>query len=489
MGRVLSGLEPGAVFEYFEDLSRIPRESGNEKAVCEYVMDFAKKHGLEHIHDEFGNVVVKKAGTKGYEASEPVIIQGHLDMVCVKTEGSEHDFLTDPIELVIDGDLVRAKDTTLGADNGIAVAMAMAVLASDDVEHPPIEALFTVDEESGMYGAENLDGSVLAGKTLINIDSEEEGYLLASCAGGVRTVVRLPVEWEDAGVDAVGVAYKISVKGLQGGHSGTEIDKNRANAIKMLGRALSGIESLDCSIFHVDGGEKMNAIAKFADAYVTVDPRREADFLEALKAVDSDFKNELSVKDPGYTMAVEKIRGSEFAYDRAFSKKTRDAVVSVLRLIPNGVETMSGAIKGLVESSNNVGELRTRDGGVEFNCAVRSSVKSLKDEINGRILALAALTGASVEFVADYPAWEYKDESGIRDIMKAVWLELSGKDAIVNAIHAGLECGFLKERIGDIDMVSIGPDIKDAHTPLENLSISSTKRVYDFLVEVLKRLK
>jgi len=484
MENVLKGIQPEAVFRNFEAISQIPRESGNEKQISNYLVQFGTDLGLEVIQEESGNVIIKKPGTKGYENSPTVILQGHMDMVCVKKEGFDFDFTKDPIPLVVEGDFVKTKGTTLGADNGIAVAMSMAILESKDLEHPPLECLITVEEETGMDGVMNLHPEHINGKILINIDSEEEGTMLASCAGGVRNIVRIPVEWKEVSTDKE--TYLLSIKGLRGGHSGAEIDKKRASAIKLLGRVLRTLQqSIELDIASVSGGEKMNAIPKMAYATLVIDAANSSKLEEIVSQYQSIFHKEFEATDPEIQVFVSKAD----PVSRVFQQKITESFIDALRLIPYGVQTMSGNIQGLVESSNNIGTLETNGTEILLSSAVRSSVKSLKDEINDRIQTICKLTGATMELNSDYPAWEYEPNSKIRDIMNAVYKEMNNKEMKVDAIHAGLECGFLQEKLGKIDMGSIGPNIYNAHTPEESLSISSTQRVYEFLVEVLKKIK
>lgn len=472
------------IFKHFEEISKIPRCSGDEKKISDYLVNFGKDLGLETIQEESLNVIIKKPATKGYENAKKVILQGHMDMVCTKVEGLEFDFANDSIELITQGDLLKAKGTTLGADNGIAVAMIMSILEDESLEHPEIIALITTEEETGMDGVLNLDPKNISGDILINLDSEDEGVALASCAGGVKNVVELPITWKES--DAEKTFLNIEIKGLLGGHSGIEIDKNRANAIKLLGRLLQRIEKeISVDIVKVDGGEKMNAIAKMAQLTLAVYREDESRLKEIVLEEEQVFKNEFAVADPGIFIEINKVGNS----DKVFEVKSKNSLIDLLRLIPDGVETMSASIEGLVESSNNIGVIETDDEKVIISSAIRSSVKSLKDELNSRIDTICNLTGAEMKLIADYPEWQYKVESPVRDLMSQVFKDKFGKELKIDAIHAGLECGFLKEKLGDIDMVSIGPDIRDVHTPNENLSISSTERVYEFLVEVLKMIK
>lgn len=472
------------IFKNFEKISKIPRCSGNEKAISDFLVQFADELDLEVIQEDSLNVVIKKPASKGYEDAKKVILQGHMDMVCTKVEDIDFDFINDPLELLREGDLIRANGTTLGADNGIAVAMIMSILEDDTLNHPEITALITTEEETGMDGVLNLDPKNISGDILINLDSEDEGVALSSCAGGVKNVVELPIEWKEAKSDKT--PLNIAIKGLLGGHSGIEIDRNRANAIKLLGRLLEKLEKeVEIDISQVSGGEKMNAIAKMAEVTLLVKKEDEEKLRKIVKTQEEIFKNEFIISDPDIFIEINKTTNSE----KVFSKETKDSLISILRLIPNGVETMSASIEGLVESSNNIGVLEIEDGKIIFSNAIRSSVKSLKDELNSRIEILCKLTGATMNLIADYPEWQYKVESPIRDLMSYVFKEKFDKELKVDAIHAGLECGFLKEKLGDIDMISIGPDIRDVHTPNENLSISSTERVYEFLAEVLSKIK
>lgn len=484
MDNQLKGIEPEAVFRNFESLTQIPRGSGNEKAVSDFLVSFAKKHGLEVTQDETLNVIIHKGATPGYENSKRVILQGHMDMVTVKEEDITFDFEKDYIPIVVEGDTIRTKGTTLGADNGIALAMTMAILESKEIKHPPLTALFTVSEETGMDGVLNLSPKHISGDVLINLDSEEEGILLASCAGGVNNIITLPILWEDAPRD--NAFYEITIGGLLGGHSGMEINKNRASAIKLMGRLLQTLEEkVGIQISSIAAGEKMNAIPKRAEVVISVAEEKQDQLEEAIQEIQEVFQNEYATSDSNLFIGQRIIEKTQ----KVLSQDSKKNLIAILRLVPFGVQTMSADIENLVESSNNIGILEIKDNAIIFHNAIRSSVKSRKDEINKRIQVICDLTGASMELFSDYPEWQYKVDSPIRDLMLEVYQEMYGKKAQVEAIHAGLECGFLKEKIGDIDMISLGPSIYDAHTPKEHLSISSTKRVFEFLCAVLKRIK
>ncbi|MFZ5969250.1 MAG: aminoacyl-histidine dipeptidase [Bacillota bacterium] len=484
MGNVLTGLKPEAVFRHFEALTRIPRGSGNEKEISDYLVKFAKDLGLEVIQEDCLNVIIKKPGTAGYEKAPTVILQGHMDMVCAKAEELAFDFTKEPIPILVDGDMIRTKGTTLGADNGIAVAMTMAIVESKDLPHPPIQALITVAEETGMDGVLNLNPQNISGDILINIDSEEEGTILSSCAGGVNNIVHLPITWQ--AVDSNKIGYKISIKGLLGGHSGMEINKNRASAIKLLGRLLQELDGkMDMDIASANGGEKMNAIPKMADAVIMIHKASAGELESIVDSYQRIFSSEFQTPDPDIRIYLEKMESVK----KVFHRNTKNSLISTLRLLPFGVQTMSADIAGLVESSNNIGVLTTKEDEITFDSAVRSSVRTLKNEINDRIQIICDFVGAKMELISDYPEWEYKVDSPVRDLMTEVYREMYGKEIKVDAIHAGLECGFLKEKVGDIDMISMGPNLYDVHTPNEHISISSTQRVYEFLCEVLKRIK
>jgi len=467
-------------------MNEIPRGSGNEKAISDWLVKFAKEHNLQVIQDEALNIIIKKPGTKGYENAPVTIIQGHMDMVCEKNIGTEHDFEKDPIEFIVEGDFLRANGTTLGADNGIAVAFGLAVLASTDIPHPPIELLVTTEEETGMGGAQMLDPKHLEGRTLINIDSEEEGKLLVSCSGGVREKIKLPITWVKADQNLVNCAVRL--RGLLGGHSGMEIDKERGNSNKLMGRFLMDLKSVvDFKINSITGGSKNNAIPREADAIILFMEKDKAVVLEKLSQWNSIFKNELAGIDPDISLAVEIL---DKKANRVFSDDTAKRALQVLLLIPNGVKNMSMAIPGLVQSSTNIGVVTTDEENVEFDSAVRSSVKTLKKAICDETIVLAEMVGASIEFESDYPEWQYNPNSNIRTIFQKVYNDMYGKMPEISAIHAGLECGLFSDKFnGDIDLISFGPNIYDVHTPKEHLSISSTDRTWNYLLGVLKEIK
>ncbi len=481
---ILENLEPKKVFKFFEEISLIPRGSGNERAIADYLVEFATQRNLWVNKDNNNNVIIKKPATKGYENSKTVILQGHTDMVTEKNSDTIHDFKKDPIQLYIDGDFVKARGTTLGADNGIAVAMALAFLDSNEYKHPNIEALFTSEEETGMFGALAVNEQLLNGKILLNIDSEEEGIFLASCAGGIRQCIELPINYVDVKKDSI--SYEIMIKGLCGGHSGQDIDKELANSNVLMGRVLSEIDDIiDVNIISIEGGAKDNAIPRECTCKISIEEKDEDKFLSIINECSNVFKNEFRVNEPNLELCVEKSSIVQKCFDTDTTKK----VIATILLIPNGVKAMSLDIKGLVETSNNLGVIKIKDDVVKFNCATRSSVLTRKKMLISEMKILANLVKAKHSVSGDYPAWEYKEESFVRDVFVKTYKDMYGKTPKVDAIHAGLECGLLIEKMPYLDMISFGPNISGAHTPEEKLSISSTKRVWEFLLNVLENLK
>lgn len=477
MKNVLKDLNPSLVFKYFEEISQIPRGSGNEKEISDFLYKFAKDLSLEVIQDEHLNILIRKPATEGYENCPGVILQGHMDMVCEKNKDADHDFEKDPIDLRIIDDMIYANGTTLGADNGIAVAMGLAVLASNDLAHPSLEVLITSNEEAGMTGANGLDGSILKGKYIINLDSEEEGYLLVSCAGGNRAYVTLPLTYKS--VDENKQALLIEVKGLLGGHSGMDIVKQRANSNVVMGRILNLLD-VDYDLVEVNGGSKNNAIPRECEAKVVVD-KNQVDALKAsVSKIEEILKHEFSTTDAGLKVIVE-----ETTADKALTDDCKSKAILLLNLIPNGIQTQSMDIEGLVESSTNLGVVKTSEDKMSFESAVRSSVATLRENINNKTKLLADSVGANFENTDGYPAWEYVKDSKLEHICVDVYEKLTGKKPIITAIHAGLECGLLLDKMNGAEAISMGPDMFEVHTPNEHLSIPSVKNVYEFLLEVL----
>ncbi len=458
--------------DFFKALAAIPHGSGNTKAISDYCVDFAKRRGLRYLQDESNNVIIWKDATNG--SDETVILQGHLDMVCVQRDGRNIDFLKDGLRLKTDGDFLFAEGTTLGGDDGIAVAYALAILDSDTLRHPNLEVVFTVDEEIGMLGAAALDLSPLKGKMLINVDSEEEGTLLTSCAGGVRA----DLKWTAAGEKAAaGDCLRISIDGLPGGHSGTEIDKQHENAVLVLAKLLqrAGVKRLAS----IDGGSADNAIPTFCTAVVV----NEDGLSETLAAIFADVKADFAASEQSVTLTVEAAPAAA-----AFGEADTADLLSLLCDMPNGVIAMSEHVPGLVQTSLNLGMLETKGNCVLTGHALRSSVQAEKELLLAALTAHAASHGAAVSTFGDYPAWEFKPESRLRDTILRCYEAQYGQPMQITAIHAGLECGIFCGKKSDLDCVSMGPDIFDIHTYDERLSLSSAARTYQLLCSVLAEL-
>ncbi len=472
------------VLNFFEEISKIPRGSGNEKEISDYLYNWAKKRNLFVIQDKAFNILIKKDGTNGFENSPAVILQGHLDMVCEKNMDTEHDFLKDSIKTYIDGDFIKAKGTTLGADNGIAVAMAMEILDRNDLEHPPLEVLLTTEEETGLFGAQSFDVSQLSGKYLINIDSEEEGEFLSSCAGGVRVNLSLPIEFNLKPQNFV--EYNLFIKGLVGGHSGMEINSGRANSIVLLGRLLDELRKIgEIYLVNIFGGSLDNAIPRESGAIISVNRNEIPKLTEAIENYSELFKKENSGIDNNIKIIFEK---SDRDFERVFTKTSTDKTISMITILPNGVAEMSKDLHGLVETSNNLGILNTKDNSVEISTSIRSSIASKKEMIINKFKNAAEILGAEITQRGNYPGWEYKKDSCLREIFLESYNEMFNKDGVVKAIHAGLECGIFAEQM-ELDIISLGPNIFDAHNPDERLSISSTENIFRLLLDVLKKLK
>jgi len=480
MTNVLKDLNPTLVFKYFEEISQVPRGSGDEKRISEFLVNFAKELNLEVVQDEHLNVIIRKPATAGYENCPGVILQGHMDMVCEKNKDVDHDFEKDPIDLRIVDNMIYANGTTLGADNGIAVAMSMAVLASNDLAHPALEVLVTSNEEAGMTGANGLDGGLLKGKYIINLDSEEEGFLLVSCAGGNRSYVTLPLTYKN--IEDNKQAFMIEVKGLLGGHSGMDIVKQRANSNVTMGRILNLLD-VDFDLVEVNGGSKNNAIPRECEAVVAVN-KDQAETLKANVAkIEELLKNEFKTTDPGLEVVVK-----EATADKAITDECKAKAMLLLNFIPNGIQTVSKDIEGLVESSSNLGVVKTENDVMSFESAVRSSVATLRENLNYKTKMLCDTVNANFENTDGYPAWEYAKNSKLEELCVDVYEKLAGKKPVITAIHAGLECGLLLDKMPGCEAISMGPDMFEVHTPNEHLSIPSVKNVYEFLLAVLKSM-
>lgn len=472
-------LQPKEVFYWFKKISEIPRCSGDEKRASDFLVEFAKERSLDYIQDEELNVIIKKPATSGYEDSDTVIIQGHMDMVCEKSSDSVHDFTCDPIELIVDGDVVRANNTTLGADNGIAVAFGLAILDSSDIPHPALELLVTTNEETGMDGAAVVRGENLDGKIMLNIDSDVEGTFLVSCAGGVNQTATFDLRRRSC--NSAGI--KIIVEGLKGGHSGVEIIQQRGNAIKIIARLLNGLrDEMSATISSITGGSKHNAIANYAEAVATTDNYKSAsDYLNSLA---ESIKEEFAVEEPNLSIKL-----SEINVNSCLESEISDSIIDFLMMTPDGVQSMSKNIENLVETSLNTGIVSEEDDVLSVVFALRSSSASSLANLESILEIIAERVGANLVSSNGYPAWEYEPNSKAREVAGRVYNEVFGKEANIGAIHAGLECGILKKALPGTDMISFGPNIYGAHTTVESLSIESVQRVWKFVLKLLEELK
>lgn len=514
---ILSDLEPVQVFQYFEEICHIPHGSGNTKAISDYCVDFAKRQGLRYQQDGAGNVIIWKDGSTGYEQSAPVMLQGHLDMVCEKEADCEVDFSRDGLELQLKDGEISAKGTTLGGDDGIAVAYALAILASDTIAHPPLEVVLTVDEEIGMLGAAVFDASPLQSRIMLNLDSEEEGYLLVSCAGGITTTAHLPIHREKA----EGQNITLTVCGLQGGHSGVEIGKGRGNACQLLGRALYHLQNdFAFRLCSVQGGLKDNAIPREAaaelvltgwqqkqrldteterhgnlgeqqlDAGTQFSENQGKQLLEAfrkkIEEIQENYQQEYRLTDPGIRLMAD---CSENAVrDDAIDGNGTTKIITMLYCLPGGIQKMSFAIEGLVQTSLNLGILQTEEEEVTASFSIRSSVETEKLDLVAKIRCLMEDLEGRITNQGEYPAWEYRQDSPLRDLMVEVFREQYGWEPEVQALHAGVECGLFAGKLPGLDCVSFGPDMRDIHTPKESMDVESVKRVWLYTLEILKRL-
>lgn len=480
---VCTNLEPKKVFQFFEEICGIPHGSGNTKEISDYCVAFARARGLFCEQDSKNNVIIKKPGTPGYEDSEPVIIQGHMDMVCEKESSRDIDFTREGLSLYIDGDFLKAEGTTLGGDDGIALAYAFAILDSDTLAHPPLEVVLTVDEETGMLGAESIDVSGLKGRRLLNIDSDEEGVFLTSCAGGLRADCVLPVSYEQA----EGLLCTLKVYGLLGGHSGAEIHKERANGIVTLARVLADLgKQAEIRVASVSGGLMDNAIPREAAASIVLPPSQAKRAEELVQTWEAVLKKEYQSSDEGISLSLSQEKEGSF---QVLDQPSQERMFIFLRNMPYGVLNRSMEIPDLVETSLNPGILKLKDGECQVTFSIRSSVTSRKYEVSERLLMLTEFLGGAMTVYGDYPAWEYKADSKLRELMGECYRDLFGKEPKIQAIHAGLECGLFSGKLPGLDCISFGPSNFDIHTPKERLSISSTERVFQLIVEFLRRAK
>ena len=476
---ILEHLEPRGVFRFFEELCAIPHGSSNTKAVSDWLMDFARERGLEAYQDGLNNVIIIKEATSGYESAEPVILQGHMDMVCEKAPGCAKDMEKEGLDLAVDGDAVYAEGTTLGGDDGIAVAMALAILDADDIPHPRLEAVFTVDEEIGMLGATALDVSMLRGRRMLNLDSEEEGVFTVGCAGGNLTQCTLPL----TRAPYAGKALTVTVGGLRGGHSGAEIDKGLGNANMLMGRLLyAASRKAELRLVEVNGGLKDNAIPRETVAtLVTTDPEA---VLAVCRELDAQLKNEYRTTDPNVFVTA-----AESTASLPMDDDTTRRVLCFLTCAPNGIQAMSADMPGLVQTSLNLGILKTEKDAVIASFCVRSSIDGQKQMLVERLTCMTEALGGTVEVFGDYSGWEYRPDSPLRELLVEVFTQQYGHAPRIEAIHAGVECGIFSGKLPGLDCVSMGPDLTEIHTCREKLYISSVQRLWTMVLEALKRMK
>lgn len=477
---VFDNLEPKEVFHYFEELCNIPHGSGNLQKISDYLVSFAKERNLDVTQDKELNVIIKAPGSAGYEDKEPVILQGHMDMVAVKEDDCDIDMKTEGLRLATDGEYVWAEGTSLGGDDGIAVAFCLALLDSKDIPHPPLEVVITTNEETGMFGAAAIDLSSLKSKRMINIDNEEEGVFITSCAGGARVYT----EYEYESQNFKGVLLEIKVEGLLGGHSGEMIIKGRGNANILAARAVAeAMDETKIALVSLEGGVADNAIPSSAAAKIVVAKENVQAVLKSVEKTCADVRNELEVKDPGVSISAKEL-GEEAEYSCISFADSRRIINGII-ILPDGVQAMSAAVEGLVETSLNLGIVKTTDGKVTLEHSVRSSVEPSKDMLIRKLIAIAEVNGARHSVSGKYPGWKYRQHSELRDHMVEVYKKLYGKEPKLMAIHAGLECGILSEKIEGLDCISIGPDMQDIHSTGEKLSVKSTANVWEYLKAVL----
>jgi len=483
MNNVLTNLKPELLWQIFEEICNIPHPSKHEEKISEYVLNFAKKHNIESFVDEVGNVILRKPATPGMENRKGVILQGHLDMVPQKNSDTAHDFLKDPLKLFIDGEWVKAHGTTLGADNGIGVAAAMAIMASTNLQHGPIEALLTIDEETGMTGAFGLKAGIFKGSILMNLDSEDEGELYVGCAGGIDTTAT--IRYKEENVPANHVAYKLELKGLKGGHSGCDIELGRGNSNKLIFRYLHhGAKKQGLRLSSIDGGSLRNAIPRESFAIVTIPQENEQKFLECLKKHEIIFKNELSTTEPDLTFNAIKTQLPAFVMDADAQEKL---ILSVYAC-PNGVIRMSADMQNLVETSLNLAIVKSENKEAKVICLLRSSVDTAKEDLAIMVESVFKLAGADVIKEGSYPGWKPNMDSAILKVCKEIYQKMYGKIPEVKAIHAGLECGLLGGVYPNWDMISFGPTIRNPHSPAERVDIATVVKFWDYLLEVLKNV-
>jgi len=480
---VIKNLEPKLVWKHFDEIRKIPRCSKHEEKIRAYILDFAKKQNLKFKTDKTGNVVITKPASKGMEKKTTVILQGHMDMVCEKNSDVKHDFSKDPIKLKLEGDVLTADGTTLGADNGIGLAISLAILEDTHLKHGPLEALFTVDEETGLTGAFAMESNMLTGKILLNLDSEDFGVITVGCAGGGDSQIHLPIKAKPINGNLESMMIKVS--GLRGGHSGVDIHEQRGNAVKLLTRMLWKTKDYyKVHVSEIKGGDKHNAIPREAYATVSIDKASKDKFVSTLKNEEKNILGEIKPIDPNFKVEVKPID----KLHTTLSEDTQTKLLGLLHGLPHGVDKMSYDIPDLVETSTNLATVAVKDGGVSIGLSTRSSIKSALQDFRDRIRAVAELSGASVKEDTPYPGWQPNLESSVLKLSKKIFAEMYGKEPKVEAIHAGLECGIIGEKFPGMDMISIGPTIKYPHSPEEQVHVSTVDKFYKYVLKILERI-
>ncbi|UCH71483.1 MAG: aminoacyl-histidine dipeptidase [Thermoplasmatales archaeon] len=480
---VIENLEPKLVWKHFDEIRKIPHCSKNEEKIREYILNFAKKNGLKSKTDKTGNVVISKSASSGMEKKPIVILQGHMDMVCEKNSDVEHDFTKDPIKLKLDSDVLTADGTTLGADNGIGLAISLAILEDNTLNHGPIEALFTVDEETGLTGAFAMESDMLSGRILLNLDSEDFGVITVGCAGGGDSKIDLPFKTQPINGNLESINIKIS--GLRGGHSGVDIHEQRGNAVKLLSRMLwKSSEKHNFYITEIKGGDKHNAIPREAYARVSIDKSEKNNFISDLKAEEENILGEIKPIDPNFKMEIENIE----KLHTTLTNESRNKLLNLLHSLPHGVDKMSYDIPNLVETSTNLATVSFNENNIQIGLSTRSSITSALQDLRDRIRAVAELSGAKVSEETPYPGWKPNLDSKILDLSKRLFKEMYNKEPVVEAIHAGLECGIIGEKLPGMDMISIGPTIKYPHSPEEQVHISTVDKFYKYVLKILENV-
>ncbi len=480
---VVENLKPKLLWKHFDEICKIPHCSKHEEKIREYIINFAKKHDLEYKDDQIGNVVILKPATSGMENKPTVILQGHLDMVCEKNSDVEFDFSKDAIKMKLKGDVLTADGTTLGADNGIGVATALAILEDTTLKHGSIEALFTIDEETGLTGAFAMKTDMLTGKILLNLDSEDWGVLTVGCAGGGDSKVELPFKTQSINGNLQSVLIKVS--GLRGGHSGVDAHEQRGNAVKLLSRMLwKASKNYGFYLTEIKGGDKHNAIPREAYAKISLDKADEDTFISYLKAEEKDILEEIKPIDPNFTVGTETIE----KLNTAFDKNSQDTLLNLLHGLPHGVDKMSYDIPGLVETSTNLATVKLKENNVVIGLSSRSSMKSALQDFRDRIRAVAVLSGAKISEETPYPGWKPNLDSKILKLSKKIYKDMYNEEPTVEAIHAGLECGIIGEKLPGMDMISIGPTIKHPHSPEEQVHVSTVDKFYKYVLKILEEV-